>query len=30
MMMRYGAADKSPGKDIRLALVGAAAEIQLA
>src|SRR6204780_2948025 len=30
MMMRYGAADKSPGKDIRLGIVGAAAEIQLA
>ena len=30
MMMRYGAADKSPGKDIRLGIVGASAEIQLA
>ena len=30
MMSRYGAADKSPGRDIRLALIGAAAEIQLA
>lgn len=30
MMLRYGAADKSPGKDIRLALVGALPEIQIA
>src|SRR5579872_5971371 len=30
MMMRYGAADKSPGKDIRLGIVGASAETQLA
>jgi hypothetical protein len=30
MMVRYGAADKSPGKDIRLSLVGAPAEIEIA
>jgi len=30
MMVRYGAADKSPGKDIRLGLVGAPAEIEIA
>ncbi len=30
MMARYGAADKSPGKDIRLAIVGATSEVQLA
>jgi hypothetical protein len=30
MMLQYGAADKSPGKDIRLGIVGAAPEVQLA
>jgi hypothetical protein len=30
MMARYGAADKSPGKDVRLGLVGAPAEIEIA
>jgi hypothetical protein len=30
MMSRFGAADKSPGRDIQIALVGAPSEIQLA